>query len=183
MCSIGWAHAAAFCNDRLLPWLLGDFVKDETRALEYDATAVKRMKSALRSGLRSTGRALRENWYRNLPNRFRSILQCKAASVRSRGEVTGSFSLGRLCRDPMALSKHIGTLTACNGKSGRARLSEANRGVRGANPRLRLRIPRRASIRLRDLHILLAVVPTCERQGNRARSTLNAERQLRSRES
>jgi hypothetical protein len=32
----------------------------------------------------------------------------------SRGEVTGSFSLRRLCRGPAALSKRIGTSTARN---------------------------------------------------------------------
>jgi hypothetical protein len=71
VCSFCWSRAEVFCHDRLVPWLLGDFAKDETGALDLDTTAFKRMKSAWSSGLRSTGKALRDNWYRKLPNKFR----------------------------------------------------------------------------------------------------------------
>ena len=71
VCSISWARAEVLCRDRLVPWLLGDFAKDETGALHYDTTAFKRMKSAFSSGLHSTGKALRYNWYRKLPDKFR----------------------------------------------------------------------------------------------------------------
>ena len=71
VCSIGWARAEVFCRDRLVPWLLGDFARDETGALDDDTTAFKRMKSAFSSGLRSTGKALRDDWYRKLPDKFR----------------------------------------------------------------------------------------------------------------
>jgi hypothetical protein len=74
VCSISWARAEALCHDRLVPWLLGDLAKAEPGARDYDTTAVERMRSTLRSGLRSTGKALRDNWYRKLPNKFRSIL-------------------------------------------------------------------------------------------------------------
>ena len=66
------AHAAAYWNDRLAPWLLGDFAKDETGTCNRDTTTIQLMKAAVHSCLGSTGRSMRKNWYRMLASRFRN---------------------------------------------------------------------------------------------------------------
>jgi len=61
----------SFWKDRLAPWLLGDFAKDESGTLN-GSSAISQMKEAVHSCFTSSGKAMRQNWYRMLAGRFRN---------------------------------------------------------------------------------------------------------------
>jgi hypothetical protein len=61
----------SFWKDRLAPWLLGDFANNEN-ATHNDASAISQIKEAMHSCLRSTGKAMRQNWHRMLARKFRN---------------------------------------------------------------------------------------------------------------
>jgi hypothetical protein len=56
-------NIASFWKNRLAPWLLGDFEKNESVA-HNGASAINQIKQAMHSCLRSTSKAMRQNWYR-----------------------------------------------------------------------------------------------------------------------
>jgi hypothetical protein len=62
---------ASFWKDRLAPWLLGDFAKNENVTLN-DVSAISQIKQTMHSCLRSTGKAMHQNWHRMLADRFRN---------------------------------------------------------------------------------------------------------------
>jgi len=62
---------ASFWKERLAPWLLGDFAKNESGTVD-GTSAISQMKEAVHSCFTSSGKAMRQNWHRMLAGRFRN---------------------------------------------------------------------------------------------------------------